>query len=403
MKFFNTIESIRSRSLESSDPFIVQWEIPVPRDDRERMYIVFNGISEYQKYLESNRYTTCHEVFLSSTCNPSDDIMGHPAFDIDLKLPDGETSLSDEDLLLKLGIPDEWKEQFQEDLLNTLCKQYPRVQDEIRRVHGRNQWVWMSSKSSKKLSKHLVLSSITFSLWRVQMKILLQDLLSLDRPYIKGIDDGIYRKLGSLRLPLNHKRHPVKKLDTKDNLDKVIITGSAPILTFDDPSHSFLDGIVAIHDDNMYTMKNSLLLSLSDLAPQYRENTDYTPPSSGYTLQREESDVDESFLLGAFSFLDKNWNTGLVPGKVSGNYLTLIRKSPGICPLSGREHEGDNAYIYSSGGKAFFGCHRNCSLSLPDLGQKKVIDITPYQVGAKAMGESSHQLALLYAKRNGSL
>lgn len=85
MKFFSNLESIRAANLPYSDPFILQWEIPNPKDNRERMYIVFDGVQEYEKYMNAGRYKTCHEVFLSQTYNKDDEVTGHPAFDIDKK------------------------------------------------------------------------------------------------------------------------------------------------------------------------------------------------------------------------------------------------------------------------------------------------------------------------------
>lgn len=392
MKFYGSVESMRSHPPPYSDPFILQWEIPQPRDKVERKYVVFDGISEYLKYHTEGRYTTCHEVFLSQGYNADDDVYGHPAFDIDMKLPkESEPASTAKELYERVGLPEHWMDMLQEDILHILIRQYPAMKDIILHAHcigessigkediqGLNPWIWMSSPSLEKVSKHLVVGRICFSMWRTQMKLLVKELLALKKSYTSAIDEGILRKLGSLRLPLNHKRH---KYGNPSMNGLPIVEKISPTLVFDDPTHKFTDGVILIHDANMYTMKNGIVLTPSDLAPEYQQQLVnvygiYQAPSLVGDTDDSTHESDHE-LVSAFIRVDKLYHTGLKIGKLSGKYLPLIRKSPGTCPISGRKHDGDNAYIFKKEGRVFFACHRGCSIKIEER-ERKYIDITPW-------------------------
>lgn len=373
MKFFSTLESIRAASLPYGDPFILQWEIPNPKDNRERMYIVYNGVEEYERHLKSNRYTTCHEVFLSQTYNKDDEVTGHPAFDIDRK-QDPNSNIPLASLL-----PAEWQNMLRDEIISSLCRQYPQHTEEIcTTLSDSNSWVWMSSPSDKKISKHLVLKGITFTTWRQQMKILVEDLLNsnLDKSIKEAIDEGILRKAGSLRLPLNTKKPKVEEYTDEYGVPCTRLHTST--LQFDNKAHSFLDGLVLIHDANMHTLRNSILLTASNLAPEYQEKCTYISPSLGqYDYEPIECNDEKLGLIGqALNNLNKMWNTGLEGGDIQGTLLPLKRVAPGKCPISGKMHDSDNGYIFLKGDKVYFSCHRGCAVHI-DGKDRKIIDITP--------------------------
>lgn len=164
MRFFNTLQSLSSASLSFADPFVVQWEIPEPRDNRERMYIVFDGMEEYEKCLVQGRYTTCHEVFISPNYDSSEEVMGHPAFDFDCK---PETSNSSISVDVSTLLPPDWRIQLQNAIIASLCTQYPSHEDELRvLLSNPYNWVWMTSPSKDKISAHLTIRCILFPTWR---------------------------------------------------------------------------------------------------------------------------------------------------------------------------------------------------------------------------------------------
>lgn len=75
----------------------------------------------------------------------------------------------------------------------------------------------------------------------------------LDSRIVKAIDDGIYRKSGSLRLPLNSKK---PKIVTRE--DGVVDKIYPPKLVFDDHRHVFRDGVVLIHNRNSDTVNGGI-------------------------------------------------------------------------------------------------------------------------------------------------
>lgn len=356
MKFYSTAEQMRGNAPSYADPFVVQWESPT---SDERRYIVFDGVGEYLTYHSRSRYTTCHEVLISPSYNTQDDVYGHPAFDIDSPDP--------------TICPDTLKREMMADIVDVLCKQYPHHAERIRSTldTGSTSWVWMTSPSTTKMSKHLVITGICFSMWRCQMKTLVNTLISLNRSYSSYIDTGIMRRLGSLRLPLNHKRHVC------DDLGNII--QASPILTFDNPIHKFTDGLIMIHDSNMYTMLNTVILSPGDMDEAYTTTVTHTNTTDD-TNDHDTIDMDASVeeLASAFDKIDSLYHTGLQVSTMSpSGHLSLVRKQPGTCPISGRTHDNVGAYLYKKGCRIFYGCHRGCSISVGRTA-RKCIDITPW-------------------------
>jgi hypothetical protein len=316
------------------DPFLVQYEIPVPKDDRTRMYIVFNGISEYL----NSRYRTCHEVFISGDGWSSDnDIIAHPAFDIDAELG---------------SLPNHWQDILEDDIIDTLSYLYPKREKEIRDIlSDRNNFVWLSSANTTKISRHLVISGITFSQWRWSSIILFREL----KKKHSYIDDLIARPAGSLRLPLNSK------------------VGGEP-LKFQKSIHNFEDGLILIHEENSHTV--GVLLMPGDIDTRFLSMKDIVDkPSRNSVRERDDEDIDEDVCVQCFHILDKQYSTGLVLGEENNGFLSLTRERPGICPISGRIHDSLGAYIFTRDNKVFFGCHRKCTVSYAGK-EYKCIDIT---------------------------
>lgn len=297
------------------------------------MFIVFDGVEEYMRHYVKGRYRTCHELFTSINGNA---LMGHPSFDIDMT-----------------GTPPpSWQEDLIWDIkmaIETVAPSVP-IPDLVP--------VWMTSKNPSKLSKHLTIRNVALTSWRLQMKAIVRVLKSSptrSHPMvIEAIDDGIYRTNGSLRLPLNGKPSDGKIVSP---------------LVMDDPTHSFLDGLVLIYEANLHTMEGATIIGPSDMRDEYR-------PVKESHLD-DDVEYDGSIVTEAFQFMDKIWGTGLTIGHVGGRFIPLKRERPGQCPISSITHDSDNAYILiRNNGSIMFGCHRGCKL----IG-KKLLDITPHKAG----------------------
>lgn len=398
MKYYSTIESILSKSAMYSDPFILQWEIPNPKDNRDRMYVVFDGVKEYMNYLNNGRFTTCHEVLMSSSSN---DIHGHPAFDIDIKDKDFieyNKYIKNNNNTISMLLT--WESKLEKDIYNILSVQYPNHIGDI-------EFVWLTSTTSSKISKHLIIKNIVFTSWRAQMKILVHGLKSLysdnkldiykditsvsEKVVIDCIDDGIMRKNGSLRLPLNTKK-PIEGY-TLDTMPKLI---------FDNPKYTFLDGLIMIHEENKYTVLGATILSISELhSSLIVDEVIPVPVVKGYNSMIDntstELSMDDASISIAFDRLNKKYNTGLQIENINGSFVSLKRMCPGTCPISGKIHDSDNAYMYNNGDKIYFGCHRGCSITL-DGKPRKTIDITPYS--GHAATDIGNQITVQLKKKN---
>lgn len=397
MKYYSTIESILSKPAIYSDPFVLQWEIPNPKDGRDRMYVIFDGVKEYMSYMNNGRFTTCHEVLMSPMGSTCSDIHGHPAFDIDIKDKDFieyNNYIKNDNTVQTCTTPITWESKLEKDIYNILSAQYPG--------HiGNIEFVWLTSTTTSKISKHLIIKNIVFTSWRVQMKILVQGLKSLyissdtnknnistttkldiyndiqpvsEKVVIDCIDDGIMRKNGSLRLPLNTKK-PIEGY-TLDTMPKLI---------FDNPKYTFLDGLIMIHEENKYTVLGSSVLSISELHPSLIVD-EVIPINSGFMNNKgyntnldtsTQMSMEDANINMAFDRLNKHFSTGLQIENINESFISLKRICPGTCPISGKVHDSDNAYMCTNGDKIYFGCHRGCTIVL-DGKSRKTIDITPH-------------------------
>lgn len=332
MKFFRTLYGLAMWRCTYQDPFLVQYEIPNPKDECTHLYIVFNGVSEYLR----SRYRTCHEVLISSNgWDKEEDVIGHPAFDLDIPLG---------------SVIGDWQKVLENDIIDTLCYLHPKKETEIREtLSNRDNFVWMTSPNDKKISRHLTILNITFGQWRWTSSIFYRELMKKH----EYIDNMILRQAGSLRLPLNSK------------------VGGQPLF-FQNPEHDFIDGLILIHDCN--TEHVGVLLMPSDMDSSFLRIEDIMERKSKRSTSIEE-DIDEDQCTRCFNALDRQFNTGLVISGENNGFITLTRERSGTCPISGRVHDSLGAYIFTRDNKVYFGCYRKCCISIGGR-ERKCIDIT---------------------------
>lgn len=89
---------------------------------------------------------------------------------------------------------------------------------------------------------------------------------------------------------------------------------------------------------------------------------------------------DIQFMIKCFQNYDEEHGSksGLEPdfSDINVNVVRLNRKRTGICPISGTEHGGDNAFLVNHKGQIRFYCHRKCSIKRVCLkeGKRHVYD-----------------------------
>lgn len=341
MKFFSTLHGLSTWKCTYDDPFLVQYEIVEPKDDRTRMYIVFDGVDEYKKRM--NYYNTCHECFINSDgWNKEDDVQGHPAFDIDAEI--GTLSI-------------DWRDTFIRDLTSVLITMFPSKKDDIISHLIPSNIVWMRSLTDEKVSYHLVMNGITFSKWRWASTIMYRLLREKGHTYI---DDGIVRVAGSLRMVFNYK------VKDKERVKAII---------FED-DHQFEESLVLIHEANIHTVGTFLMSD--DVDRSLLTIRDMIGGSSTHTI---DEDIDDDLISLAFSNIDRQYDTGLTIGSTQNGYISLDRVRPGTCPISMRAHDRVGAYIFTKTiddeVRVYFGCHRRCTTKYGGY-DKYSIDITPH-------------------------
>ena len=328
MRVFPNLNFLKWSSISYIDPFIVQREHD---QDNIRDYLVFDGVDEYLSSTERS----CHEVFIAGL-SPDSDVMAHPAFDIDMKLDKAYQG---------------WESDFEQDVRKAMKSIFPCLDTDTL------EFVWLISATSGKVSRHIVVQGVTFQTWRYTMTVLIKQLSSWGH----AVDAAIYRKKGSLRLPLNRKKG-------KDS----------PILTFRDSHHTFKDGLVMIYNYNAPTISN--LLSKDDM----EIHDDSIDQVIGIDIdadeiydQEDDLEANASLAKRAFQRIDKMYDTGLVMKKSdSGSFITLVREKPGKCPLSRTVHDSENGYLNIKDNKVLMGCHRKCTITYGGK-PRKVRDITP--------------------------
>lgn len=266
------------------DVFTVQEETSLGR-----RYITFPSVTAYTHML--NTLNHCHEVF-------KDPFVGRPAFDFDFPSP-----------------PDKGWEQKVETTLRSIFNDefgVPNI-----------KFVWMETKyETSKVSKHLVIQNVRVTNWNEVMKRSIA--LSLKMSSGIDVDTGIYRKNGSLRLPLNAK------------LDKGVAK------TFIG-NHSFFSGLVGIYPENEHEIEYTISKTYAPIQP----------------IISSHIDIDEDVVNERLKVLDGVFEVG----GINGEFIHLKRIKGGECLITGVYHERDNAYlIYKDDGRVLFGCYRGCKL-----------------------------------------
>lgn len=271
MKVYNRLAEIDGRPT-----FLVQQECI----DR-RIYIEYSSASEYYASMLPN----CHEVFM-------DPFIGRPAFDFDFK-----------------SSPFTGWEKVVEETLSTIFRKEFNITD--------LKFVWMMTDyGTSKISKHLVIKNVEIINWSNIMKLRIIPLLNANA---EMADRGIYRKCGSLRLPLNAKLGGVVKKFVSDEC--------------------FFSGLVGVYDENEHEIEHTISDKVEVAIPTF----EHVDMDVDMVIQR----LDRLGFLSIYEI-----------GDISDNFIRLKRVSEGECPVSGHHHDRENAYVKVVDGKVLFGCFR---------------------------------------------
>ncbi len=78
----------------------------------------------------------------------------------------------------------------------------------------------------------------------------------------------------------------------------------------------------------------------------------------------------------AFEMVDKKYPGQFKLGMGNNNFITLIRKKPGSCIVSGKHHDKESSYIFitetSTSHKVSVGCNRGCTFTSKNVKLKGI-------------------------------
>lgn len=318
---------------------------------RTREYLVFKSMAAYYELI--NKYPHCHEVIHRDTDGL---VTGRIIFDFDFK-----TSKIKDDFMFSI-------EQTVIDTFNTFYVDVPVSQIEF---------VWQRTEhQSGKYSRHLTIKGLDLSKdWVIQLRIFYDLFEMVARnsgrfEYITEedlIDKQVARENATMRMPLNSKLggKPLIFLDNKYNFFDGLVTQHI----YDD-----IVGDYAINEDN-YNME-----AIKDIKYLYKK----------YFVVEEKPSINP-IVCSMPSITSRLRSIMLMPkfknifevNKITDNRIDLIRKNSSICPISGRRHDNDNAFLIwdIKERKFMFFCRRGCRTekdkSYIEIGRTSGIHIDP--------------------------
>ncbi|BCS83336.1 hypothetical protein QLL95_gp0787 [Cotonvirus japonicus] len=344
IKYFKIDDAI-SCPIMSKTAFIIANERVTTKGRTGRYFTVFPS---FKKFMENRyKYKHCHEIFVDHM-NNKPNLGGRLVFDFDIEYVDG------------LIIPENFKKQVNKTILKVISKYFIEINISIL------EFVWSTSINKKKLSKHLTVKHLYFDDWIIMTKIFYKLFCKVwDKKYNwilsqDLIDSQIVRKKGSLRM-----------------VDSTKINGNPLIL--DNNNHKLTDSLIRIyyknHRDAEQTItRNNLNEKASDII-----NTNLHIKDQKYnTYENNISNIsnnisnniinnptfDDQIYEKAFELYNLIHPGIFKPGKINGNFLTLIRVKPNHCFLSKKLHEQENAFLCvkkdTNNYVVSFGCYRYC-------------------------------------------
>lgn len=329
--YFTINEAVNS-TIDGTKIFILSNEKNTKSGRIGRFYTVFPHFKYFLKNRE--KYNHCHEILVDHSNNPPENA-GRLVFDFDINFPKEKDGYC---------VPKKFKTQIEGVIYDVVEKYFKNVDPNIL------EYVWSTSLNPKKFSKHLTVKNLYFDNWLKMSKIFYQ-LFSIiwDENYtwIKSnnlFDYQIIRKNTSLRMVGSSK-----------------INGFA--LEFDNEKHQLTDSLIRIYFHNQ--KKNEQIVTIDNLCASVLKNVleETIDNNNGYdsdfdlgidinehtifTQKKVNIMYDKKVYNKAFKIISKIYPNIFIPGKISGEYMSLIRQKgkSNNCLLSGKLHESENAFL----------------------------------------------------------
>lgn len=332
-RVYNNMDSaFKCESKTRQTPFVVASEILV-EETVSREYLVFHDVNHY--LMLRNKYPHCHEIIYGKD-DDSSDRCGRLVFDFDGKLS---------------NIPNNFESEIEELVSNIFELYYVDV--DISKL----EFIWLKTDYSDKYSAHLVVKNAYFMQhWDKQMKLFYTFMKHhcKDEKILNMIDFQVARRNATMRMVGCSK-----------------ITSMKPILPVR-TDLSIFDCFIGLY--RIEDRKAEQCVELCDIDYDYIADRIHENPSQTRTLSKA-MDNELSFSGSETSYIvtEEDEESAIdVFEKWHGNDCFKIRSSnlpiinltricPGECPISGRIHENENAYLkVMPDGKILFRCYRGC-------------------------------------------
>lgn len=334
-----------------TNPFIVAHERMKEDGKISRTYYL---LSSFEKFLKHrNKLPHCHEILIDHK-SVIPDTAGRLVFDFDIKGTVSATNRSD-----SFHVPEDFKEQIESVIFEVVEKYFQKVNGEL------FKYVWSTSQNPKKFSKHLTVKNLYFDDWIKMSKVFYKLFCRVwDEQYdwipsSKLIDQQIIKHRGSLRMVGSSK-----------------INGYP--LDFDDSTYTLSDSLIRIYSKEQ--KKNEQLVTRDNIISTVFGNVLETIDDPHFDLEADSQHFyhtkfsAQKFLKPAynltvydiaFKLINDVYPGVFKRGKINGEFLTLLRLKPKKCLLSGKRHEGENAFLFIVKDIEYYtlnyGCYRFCN------------------------------------------
>lgn len=356
---------------------------------RKRTYYVFHDLEHFLNL--RHYYPHAHEVVrcpISTERDPlgnkiylDENSRGRLLFDIDLLEPLPEmawlfangASANMKDLTTENFVPPDFRYVFECIIRQTFMNYYVSV-DVSKFI-----FIWQNSHSTSKLSLHLIVKNAFFSEhWTKQMRVFYtlfqRTAIKYGKSnYLKAIDfamarrNATFRMLGSSKpggniLEIEHCNY--QGIDLLDYPQSGQITIYDCLVGVYHHEQLLQEQLIELDHLNFNRIEGELaeIRSIGKETPEekeFRKTIGRQFPS----LNEEAAPVnvnDED--IGRAVTIFQNWNQEVFSIRDQrGSVINLNRRRRAECPLSGRIHESENAYLkLRADGQMVFGCYRGC-------------------------------------------
>ena len=395
-----SLDDAINMDIESKTVFIISNEIILKSNKIGRYFTIFPSFKDFLK--KRKLFPHCHEILVDHK-NNEPNISGRLVFDFDIKNIDVPKDFKDnvEHIIIEVvetyfedvdtnilqfvwssnSVPHSdtlfWKRRNNEEHSCSSSNSVPQSDTLFRKQNNELYSYNSTSINPIKFSKHLTIKNLYFDNWIELSKIFYQLFcIKWDEyydwiPSTKLIDFQIVRNRASLRMVGSSKinGYPLVLDDDKFCLEDSLIRlysnkqkRNEKLITKVNIKNDVFENVLAISDSHPQYVGIFLLNKAQEQG--HISNNDLKITEC-YIKTIREPLYDIKVYKKAFKIYNKIHPNVFTFGKISGEYISLLRIKADKCIFSGKIHENENAYIKISKindmYSIYFGCFRYCN------------------------------------------